>query len=131
MVAYLTLRIFGVPKEAARCSVDTICRMKHYVRTIFGDSKEYYGGDKWESEEGKWPHGNGQGNGNGPSLWSCISSPLLHILPKEGFGIAWESPLTKTPITLSAIGFVDDMDYIQTHGPNEQHDMQALFWKLM
>jgi hypothetical protein len=129
IVAYLTLRIFGVPKEAARCSVDTICRMKHYIRTIFGDSQDYYGGKKWVSEDGQWPHGNGQGNGNGPSLWSCISSPLLNILREEGFGITWESPISKAPIKLSAIGFVDDMDYIQTQNPEDCTDMTALFAK--
>jgi hypothetical protein len=44
MVAYLTLRIFGVPKEAARCSVNTLCLMRRYIRTIFGISEGYYGG---------------------------------------------------------------------------------------
>lgn len=129
IVAYLTLRIFGVPKEAARCSVDTICKMKHYIRTIFGDSKHYYGGDKWITEERVFPHGNGQGNGNGPSLWSCISSPLLNILREEGFGISLESPISKTNIRLGAIGFVDDMDYIQTQDLGQQHDMNLVFRK--
>lgn len=73
------------------------------------------GGDKWlQSHNGSFPHGNGQGNGNGPSLWSCISSPLLNILREEGFGIKFESPISHECIKLSAIGFVDDMDYIQT-----------------
>jgi hypothetical protein len=84
--------------------------MKHYVQTIFGDSKHYYRGEKWESEEGILPHGNGQGNGNGPSLWSCISSPLLNILREEGFGITFETPMTHQVLRLSAVGFMDDMD---------------------
>jgi len=114
IVSYLTLRIFGVPKEAARCSVDTICKMRHHIRTIFGDSSDYYGGETWRENGGYYPHGNGQGNGNGPSLWSCISSPMLNILREEGFGIDFDSPISHDKVQLSAIGFVDDMDYIQT-----------------
>jgi len=126
IVAYLTLRINGVPKEAARCSVDTICHMKHYIRTVFGDSKDYYGGDKWLEDGGVFPHGNGQGNGNGPSLWSCISSPLLNILREEGFGISFDAPISRQRLDLSAIGYVDDMDYIQTEPRNTSMNIQQL-----
>lgn len=59
LVVYLTLQIFGVPKKAPWCSVDTLCKMKHFVQTTFGDSKTYYYGDKkWELEEMVYPHGN-------------------------------------------------------------------------
>jgi Reverse transcriptase (RNA-dependent DNA polymerase). len=82
MVAYLTMRNFGIPALVAQSTIDTIMNMKHYVRTRYGDSKTYYGGNKWKYK----PHGCGQGNGYGPALWACISSPLLHVLRQEGFG---------------------------------------------
>jgi len=46
MVGYLMMRIYGIPGAAAKCSVETIAKMQHYIRTVFGDSDTYYGGDK-------------------------------------------------------------------------------------
>lgn len=126
LVAYLTLRIYGVPREAAYCSIDTLCQMKHYIRTVYGDSDSFYRGDKWKENNGLYPHGNGQGNGNGPSLWSYISSPLLNVLREEGFEIEFDSPISNDRLDLSAIGYVDDMDYIQTEPRNQEMTMERL-----
>ena len=40
---------------------------------------------------------------------------------EKDYGISFESPITKEAMTLSAFGFVDDMDYVQTarHDDNE------------
>mmetsp|Transcript_8494 Transcript_8494/g.16012 ORF Transcript_8494/g.16012 Transcript_8494/m.16012 type:complete len:1891 (+) Transcript_8494:4302-9974(+) len=114
MVAYMTLRMFGLKKEAARCSINTLCVMRHYIRTVFGISEQYYGGEKWISEEGQFPHGNGQGNGNGPSLWCGISSTLLHIMKKKGYGIHFISPISGQKLEIGPVGYVDDIDYIET-----------------
>jgi len=106
------MRTYGIPEKAAQCAITGLFEMEHHVRTVYGDSDDYYGGDKW-AEEGLHPHGNGQGNGDGPALWACISSPLLHIMRKMGYGVEFRSPITKKLLHFSAIGFVDDMDYIQ------------------
>jgi exonuclease III len=111
MVAYLTMRNFGIPPLVAQSTISTIMNMKHHVRTCYGDSIDYYGGDKWTHK----PHGCGQGNGYGPALWACISSPLLHILQQEGFGTTLYQPLTQVKIHLSAFAFVDNTDIIQTY----------------
>ena len=87
--------------------------MKHYVRTVYGISKTYYGGEKW-TLEGNKPHGNGQGNGNGLALRAGISSPLLNILRELDYGIRFSSPISNEELRLSAFGFVDDMDFVQT-----------------
>ena len=113
MVAYLTMRKFGIPRLAAMSSVTTLLEMKHYVRTVYGISKTYYGGEKW-TLEGNKPHGNGEGNGNGPALWAGISSPLLNILRELDYGIRFSSPISNEELRLSAFGFVDDMDFVQT-----------------
>ena len=94
IVAYCMMRIHGISKTAAKCSVGTISDMAHHIRTSFGDSKSYYGGKKWTQEGGKNPHGNGQGNGDGPAAWTAISFPLLKILREEGYGIRFSSPIT-------------------------------------
>jgi len=113
MVAYLTMRNFGIPSLAAKSTISTIMNMKHFIRTKYGDSKDYYGGNKW----GIKPHGCGQGNGYGPALWACISSPLLHILRQKGFGTSLYQPIDKQKIHFSAFAFVDDTDIIQTYNP--------------
>lgn len=114
MVAYLTMRNFGVPSLAAQSTIDTLLRMKHYVRTSYGDSTTYYGGDKWSSK----PHGCGQGNGYGPALWACISSPLLHLLRQQGHGTKIWCPISKLLVHIAAFAFVDDVDMIQTAEDN-------------
>lgn len=110
MVAYLTMRNFGIPQLVAQSTIHTIMNMKHFIRTKFGDSKRYYGGDKWTMK----PHGCGQGNGYGPALWACISSPLLHILRNEGYGTILHHPISRSQLHMSAFAFVDDTDIIQT-----------------
>lgn len=97
MVAYLTMRNFGIPSLAAKSTIETLLRMKHYVRTSYGDSTTYYGGDNWNST----PHGCGQGNGYGPALWACISSPLLHLLRQQGHGTKIRCPISKLLVHIS------------------------------
>jgi len=110
MVAYVTMRNFGIPAEVAKSTISTVLNMKHYVRTKYGDSTTYYGGDKWTTK----PHGCGQGNGYGPALWACISSPLLHILQMQGYGTKLRCPISNEDFHIAAFAFVDDVDMIQT-----------------
>jgi len=112
------MRAYGIPEKGAQCAITGLFEMEHHVRTVYGDSDDYYRGDKW-AEEGLHPHGNGQGNGDGPALWACISSPLLRIMREMGYGVEFCSPITKKVLHLSAIGFVDDTDYIQMARPGE------------
>ena len=122
MVAYLTLRRYGTSENAAKCTISVLMEMKYHIRTVHGDSKLYYGGKKWKQEGNMLPHGNGQGNGSGPALWAAISSPLLIILREMGYGIKFTSAMTDEIMDLSAFGFVDDMDYVQTALPGETED---------
>jgi hypothetical protein len=94
----------------AKSTISTILNMKHHVRTYYGDSTTYYGGDKWAQK----PHGCGQGNGYGPALWACISSPLLHLLRQHGYGTKLCQPITGRSLHTAAFAFVDDTDLIQT-----------------
>ena len=82
---------------------------------FFGDSTLTYGGTDWE----RTPHGNGQGNGSGPTLWNCISSPLFDIVHEQDFVMKIESPITKTKVHYTRFGYVDDTDLIQTIQPGQ------------
>ena len=109
MTAYLTMVQHGIPEKVAMCTVSCILEMEMKIRTKHGDSEVTYGGDKWI----KLPHGCGQGNGYGPAIWACISSPLLNILRRRGHGINITSPITKEELTLGGISFVDDTDTVE------------------
>lgn len=98
IVAYITMRNFGIPALVARSSIDCIFNMKHHVRTKYGDSSIYYGGDKWE----ELPHGCGQG-----------SSPLLQIMKQCNFGGRFCGCISGAYIHLTGIAFVDDTDLFE------------------
>ena len=76
LAAYLTMLKFGIPKEAAQSIISTLGQMEHHIRTAKGDSVRTYGGLKWIC----LPHGIGQGNGAGPAIWTCVSTPLFEAL---------------------------------------------------
>ena len=109
MVSYFTMVKNGIDPLAARSCIAGILDMEMKIRTTHGDSTRTYGGSKWIMK----PHGCGQGNGYGPALWACISSPLLNILKSKGHGIRIRSPLTRSIFRFSAISFVDDTDTIE------------------
>lgn len=57
--------------------------------------------------------GCGQGNGYGPALWACISSPLLQIMKQYNHGTRFRSCLTNQEVHLAGIAFVDDTDLFE------------------
>ena len=68
-----------------------------------------YGGTSWVQKL----HGNGQGNGTGPSLWAGISSPMYNILKQVGYRIRLHGSISQTSMETTRFGFVDDADLIQ------------------
>jgi len=65
--ALVLLRLgLGLSHTRIHTMFKTIQRMVHRVRTAFGDSERYYGGD--------------EGNASGPAIWTLISSLVFDIL---------------------------------------------------
>ena len=110
VAAFLALRRAGLKKEAIVSMLEPIRRLRHNIRTAYGDSLTSYGGE----ENGKDPSGICQGNGAGPAIWALVSSPLLDILRDAGYGAKLHSALEKTFFHLSGFAFVDDADTVQT-----------------
>ena len=108
--AYIALRRAGLSREATISMLEPIRRLKHVIRTAYGDSEFFYGGEEWERD----PSGICQGNGAGPAIWALVSSPLLDILRKEGYGAKLHAAIGQTFLHLSGFAFVDDADTIQT-----------------
>jgi hypothetical protein len=66
--------------------------MKHTIRTAFGDSTDSYGGAAWTIPLP--PQGIYQGNGLGPTAWLIISSNLLDIMRRLGYGAFYKTALS-------------------------------------
>ena len=108
--AYCSMLRFGIPAEAAQSMISTIGLLAHSIRTAHGDSTIQYGGLAWI----RLPHGICQGNGAGPAIWACVSSPLFEILREEGYGVQHTSPISGVLFNLAGFAFVDDADLIQS-----------------
>jgi hypothetical protein len=99
---------------------DSIQRMRHKVRTSFGDSTVTYGG----TDKGKiWklpPQGVLQGNGSGPAIWAILSSIIFAILKQTGFQNTFASPIRHVSLELAGFAYVDDSDLIQVEDSVEK-----------
>ena len=120
MVSYITMILFRVARCTARAKLQCLLIMTYCIRTVFGDSELYYGGDKWE----RAPTGNGQGNGTGPSLWAGTSSLLFDILREQGYRIHLQAPISETAMHITGFGSVDNADLIQ--GAGREQSIQDL-----
>lgn len=108
--ASLAMQRNGVSKTAIDCLFSTLQGATHQVRTGFGDSAIYYRGDKWLIPL----HSIGQGNGAGPAIWAVVSTPLLNILCKKGFGCEIINPISGEKYKFLGYAFVDDTDLVES-----------------
>ena len=97
----------------------TISKLKHAVRTVYGDSDQTFGGEHWRYTEPL--HGIGQGNGAGPAIWAVVSSVLFDYIRDKGYGAKLRSPLSKLALHFAGLGFVDDTDIVQLGFADEDY----------
>ena len=107
-IASLAYRQIGVPLAPVKCMLECIQEMKHNVRTGYGISDETF--DTRDLEEKL--QGILQGNGAAPTTWVLISTPLLNLLRKKGYGRKFCSPISNERTNLMGFAFVDVTDLI-------------------
>jgi len=107
--AAMAMRRMGVPKVAVDCMFTMLQEAVHRVRTGYGDSDVSYGG----KPSGIPMHSICQGNGAGSAIWAVLSSPLLDIQQKRGFGIYCFTPISQQEVRFVGYAFVDDSDLVQ------------------
>jgi hypothetical protein len=112
--ASLALQRLGVPQRTMISMFDSIQRMRHKVRTSFGDSTLAYGGAQQHSKWKLPPQGVLQGNGSGPAIWAILSSVIFALLKQKGLQNSFASAIRNLIIELSGFAYVDDSDLIQT-----------------
>jgi hypothetical protein len=81
LIAAISLRSFGVPQPAINVLLKTMETMRFYVHTGFGKSKTSYGVIHEE-----WLTGYGQGNAAAGQGFTAISSLILNVYLRNGFG---------------------------------------------
>jgi hypothetical protein len=81
--------------------------MKFFLRTGFGNSKSFAGGNINIKTQGL-----NQGNGASPTGWAVISICILRAHRKKGHGVKFQCPITKLQQHLSAILYVGNMDIL-------------------
>jgi hypothetical protein len=109
-IAALSLRRQGVAESEVVCMFSTLQNLKHTIRCAYGTSTESYGDERWAVPM----QGVYQGNGAGPVIWAVVSSPVLQLLRKEGYGAFFKAAISGNEIRLVGYAFVDDTDLIQT-----------------
>jgi hypothetical protein len=111
--ASLALQRLGIPRTEVVSMFDSIQRMRHTVRSAFGESTAVYGGHiqgtKWKLP----PQGVLQGNGCGPAIWAILSSVIFAILRNNGLQNKFDSAIRHLTLELAGFAYVDDSDLIQ------------------
>ena len=95
-VATLVMMRAGVVEEST-VSMYSIKKLKHQVRTAFGDLEDSFGGEQWRELAALI--GVGQCNGTGPVIWAITSSIFFDTLRANGFGAILTTPFSKHMLT--------------------------------
>jgi hypothetical protein len=122
-LANLASRKYGQAAKVCMVQGKTLQAAQYYLKTKFGISEE----SVRHTREAPW-FGTGQGSGNSPMYWLLISSTLYDIYATQVTrGAKYETPDKQLTVTLTQLGFVDDVNN-RTNIPwnNEVKDMQQL-----
>ena len=115
-------RRLGIPSRTANFFAKLWYGCKHYVRTKFGVSEDFFVGTF-----AAVLYGIGQGNGAGPAFWLSHLVVMFCVLDTLSHGIQFRSPSGKTTHKSPGMGFVDDVTLGCTHSnPNKSNDMVEL-----
>ena len=102
-IASLTFQAFGVPEEAVQFMLSAIEEMKYFLRTVYGDSKNFRG----SKLEGKF-QGLCQGNGAAPAGWAVVSTSILGVHKRKGHGAHFICPISRD-VLQSMLSAIEEM----------------------
>ena len=106
--AGLAMQRCGVPPPLVESSLGPIQRLRHYIRTVYGDSTTSFSADGHEVPV----QGIGQGNGAGPAIWAVVSTPIFNAMRQRGYGLYLKSPGSGSSFLFVGYAFVDDTDLV-------------------
>jgi hypothetical protein len=111
-MASMVFQAFSVPTPAIESMLSTIQNMKFFLRTGYGDSEGYAGGDHDDGEDPIKTQGMCQGNGAAPAAWTVTSNPMIAAHKRKGHGAHLVAKMSETTGYLVGRLFVDDTDLI-------------------
>lgn len=117
-IASLIFQAMGVPIEGVAAMLEAIQDMKYFLRTAYGDSKDFANSKIEVKYQGLC-----QGNGAAPAGWAVISITVVRAHKRKGHGATFLCPVTGVQSLLAAVLFVDDCDLIHI---DMVHDETAL-----
>ena len=107
LISSLATQRLGVHPNIAACMIKTLCRMKHFIRTAYGDSTWSYTGEANRPLQGAI-----QGNGAASPIFIAISCVILSFLQSQVIGTHFTSAITLSIFNIIAILYVDDSDIL-------------------
>jgi hypothetical protein len=107
-IASICMRRVGVPKQTCMMMFGTLAKVKHYIRTTYGDSSNAYSCIEIPFQ------GVYQGNGAGPGIWLLVSIPIINMLKSAGFGFTVRTVISGDEFSFVCYTFVDDSDVVHS-----------------
>jgi hypothetical protein len=107
-IASICMRRVGVPKKTCLMMFGTLAKVKHYIRTTYGDSSTAYNCIEIPFQ------GVYQGNGAGPGIWLLVSIPIINMLKSAGFGFTVRTVISGEEFSFVCYTFVDDSDVVHS-----------------
>ena len=129
VAASLALQRIGVSVGKIRSMFGAVQQLVHKIRTLYGDSDCFYGGEDDPVQHELPPQGSGQGNGAGPTIWSVLSSTIFEILHEEGFATQFIFSISKGLFELCGFSYVDDCDLF--HIGDDVEDVHARMQEML
>ena len=118
--AIMACRAIGVPKAVVQTIFGAVQKMKMRVRTAYGESQQWYGGDTANPFQGLC-----QGNGCGPAVWLVVSMFVVRFLKIKGRVSSILSCLSGAVVEILGLMFVDDSDLVHFASEQETPDQIA------
>ena len=123
-VLSLCLQRMGVAREPIKSLIETMQHLTHHVKTAYGVSAESYKADQGPTQM----QGILQGNAMGPMGWAAVSTPIIHMMKRNGFSFRHWNAVTKEAVEFACFAYVDDTDLVHTkltHTSDESFLMQV------
>jgi hypothetical protein len=127
-MASMVVQSFGVPTPAIESMLTTIQNMKFFLRTGYGDSAAYAGGESNNNEDPVKTQGMCQGNGAAPAAWTVTSIPMIAAHKHKGHGAHFIAPILDISGHIVGGLFVDDTDLVHVDMRVVETILEAHSW---
>jgi hypothetical protein len=108
-IATFCMQRVGVPKKICLMMFGTLAKVKHYIRTTYGDSTTSYSCIETPFQ------GIYQGNGAGAGIWLLVSIPIINMLKTAGFIFRVRTVISRDEFSFVCYTFVDDSDVVHSY----------------